>query len=317
MDKAAELSYRSASVMPVKLLQRLDKVFVNGQLVPYHLQLNPTNKCNANCSWCSCRDVDRDVEMPYGEICEVLKYYNKRGSKAITISGGGEPTCHPQIMNILRQSHGLNYKVALVTNGINWGKDTEEGLEANEYLTWCRISITPMNVDYRSIVHNIARKWPKVIIGLTITIANERSIVDAQVACELANDMQNVTHVRCLDNILSPDDVLMDKAEYACSAITDKLIIQRRSKWRKGVNPCYVSKIRTNIDATGYIYPCCGTQYATDTKYVRPESMRMGHWSEYKNLSAFDGSICKKCYYGHYHDVLNALMTPVIHKDFV
>ncbi len=148
-------SYVSASEIPIKLIKQSDKAVIDGRVIPYHLHLKPTNRCNLNCSWCSCRDVDRSLELSTRECRSILSHFASLGSKACTISGGGEPTLHGGLCEIVNHAKRLGYDVSLVTNGIEIGA-TDTGYRAlNDMLTWCRVSVTPGR-DYQPIIESIS-----------------------------------------------------------------------------------------------------------------------------------------------------------------
>ena len=88
-------NFTAANTMAPKLIQ-CPQAIVDGKIRPYHIQLVPTNRCNANCSWCSFSKADRRLEMDIDEALEIIDYFAHLGTKAITITGGGEPTLHPK-----------------------------------------------------------------------------------------------------------------------------------------------------------------------------------------------------------------------------
>ncbi|KKL64314.1 hypothetical protein LCGC14_2166230, partial [marine sediment metagenome] len=92
-------SYSAASTFPAKLLHQ--KVIKDGKIIPIHPQIYITNRCNLNCSFCSCSDRQKTLEMKFDEVKEVIDILEDAGAKAITISGGGEPLLHPEINKII------------------------------------------------------------------------------------------------------------------------------------------------------------------------------------------------------------------------
>jgi len=314
-------NYTAAGVMPWKLLRSKDAI-QDGRIVPVHLQLIPTNKCNGNCSWCSCREVDRSLELDYNEIRKILQYFNKLGTKAITITGGGEPTIHPHIKDILIDAKALDMNCGIVTNGIHWSQESSDLNIPNNTLTWLRISVTDTedSYDFKSIV-NLCTRLAEVDIGISFTVTKHVNVNIARDTCVLAEHFNNITHVRFVQDILTAKDPIvneqMNEVERNCKHLTDKAIFQRRSSFTPGEPNCLISKLKPVINCDGYVYPCCGAQYATEKKYTMPESLRMCKWQEYKSAPAFDGSICKVCYYNDYNECLTHLLEPIVHERFV
>lgn len=89
---------------------------------PVKLQLNPTNRCNIKCKFCWLRDFD-STAANYEEIepqryLEIIEEASNIGVKSVELTGGGEPLCRKDILDIMRKikKHGLYGE--LITNGI-------------------------------------------------------------------------------------------------------------------------------------------------------------------------------------------------------
>lgn len=306
------ISYTSAGQLPIKLLQCKNAI-VNGKIVPYHLQLIPTNRCNGNCPWCSCAKVDRSQELSFSEIRDLLFYFGQLGTKAITITGGGEPTIHKSYEDIISMCEQLKFKVGMTTNGLllenNFHKIT------NEVLTWLRLSIIDDNPIDRII--NISEGLPDVKIGISFTVPETVNIKLAEEICKIIHLIKNITHIRFVQDILNPIDLSMQVIESKCKRLTNKAIFQYRSKFSCGTEKCLISLLKPLVGADGYIYPCCGVQYATKEDRLLPLKFRMCHWSKFHKTTHFNGSICKKCYYEKYNNYLEVLTMPLEHEDFL
>ena len=83
-----------------------------------------------------------------------------------------------------------------------------------------------------------------------------------------------------------------------------------------------ISLLKPVIGADGLLYPCCGTQYAM---FPPPgdydDLMCMGPaielYSIYQEQKHFDGSQCVRCYYDEYNALLEQIIIPLEHKEFV
>lgn len=110
-------SYRSANAFPMKMLNT-DAWFEGNRIVPNHLQLNITNKCNLTCKFCSCADRDLSQWLTKEKILDEMAKFHSLGGKSVTIAGGGDPTVHPDFDEIIGGIHDLDIRIGLVTNGI-------------------------------------------------------------------------------------------------------------------------------------------------------------------------------------------------------
>jgi hypothetical protein len=287
-----------------------------GKIIPYHLQLIPTNRCNANCPWCSCRKDNRNIELGTEEILDILKYFANLGTKAITITGGGEPTIHPDINSIIDVCSDYGIKTGLVTNGIEWSR---KGLQVPQNLTWLRASVFNTEQVYDvNILRRLFGKIPNVDCGISFTVTQDVNIDIAMNVCYIAEEFDNVTHVRFVSDVFNAHLLPMERVKLYCQDITPKAFFAARKVYTEGMNPCYVSLLKPLIGADGYVYPCCGIQYAfRDTTHKLPEKARMCRWYDFETVMPFNGSKCVKCFYNQYNEVLYYRTKEIVHGDFL
>lgn len=312
-------SFTAASGLPWKLLQNKGCV-VDGKIRPVHLQLFPTNRCDWNkCAWCSCHGVDRTKELSLGEIRDIFAYFARLGTSCVTITGGGEPTAHRHLREIMEDALRHDIEIGMVTNGMKWSRPDIDIGWANIMLTWLRIStVDPHAEPDTDRFKRICERLPDVDIGISFTVPNNVNIAYAKALCEIADSITNLTHIRFVDNIMSPDSLAMAAVKQACDGITSKAIFQERAKWVRGAPACLISKLKPVIDATGKVYACCGAQYSIkEYEGFMPQAMCMGHWSDFSTMLPFDGKVCDKCYYDLYNIALKHMTERLDHERFV
>ena len=109
-------------------------------LRPFHRQLNLTNECQLNCSFCSCRDRKDDTNTLRGvmDIADLRTYLDSIPSiRACTLTGGGEPLLYPAIREAVKMLSDRTIKVGLVTNGIALHRLDPDTLTR---IDWIRVS---------------------------------------------------------------------------------------------------------------------------------------------------------------------------------
>jgi len=316
-----KLSFVSASVLPVKLLTNIDLVSaaLSNKIIPWHVQLNPTNRCPLRCSFCSCENRDKMLELDFERAKDIISQFKKLGTKAITITGGGDPLAYSHINELIEFIHDLQINISLVTNGVLFKNLKIENVNK---ITWCRISISDEHIidgdkltDYLSIPIDWAFSY--VLCNKKLNEDNIRS------AIKIATKY-NFTHIRIVNDILDKSiniedvKILVDRL----GLLKDKIIYQGRKEYTKGNKKCLISLLKPNIGADGNIYPCCGVQYAKtnpDLNYSSDFSMGTDILDIYNNQKYFDGSICSKCYYSEYNDVLSMMWNAcdLMHANFI
>ena len=312
-------SYITANAFPTKLLHAQTVKY--GKILPYHIVINPTNKCNGGCKECFCSNIDRKKELPISEIKNIISYFRNLGTRAVSISGGGEPFLYPEINEMINYISRKGLLLGGVTNGKTFEKVTNENLQRFE---WLRVSATTSKpLDLRITETNIYRA-PEVDWSLSYVLGNE-NFGDLENLILFSNRNSHISHVRVVTDLRNIETDLTIKAKRYIQEKrigADKVIWQTRTSDIPGVKNCYFSLLKPTIDAEGYIQPCCSYQFATNPPlFSVGKDTAFCHWTEYgekiANQETFDGSNCVNCQYDKYNDLLGLLLNKPKHSDFV
>lgn len=320
-------SFTAANAYPFKIFKdkELLAALRAGKIIPIHVQLNPTNVCNLNCSFCSCSKREKHLALDFRVMAHLIDRLKSLGCKAVTVTGGGEPILYPnfsRMITLLRQN-GIN--VGLVSNGEALGTVPESDLTK---VTWCRISCSDDRLLQGRLLQNIEAavlKAPGVDWAFSYVVTEKVNTKNLSDFIAFAN-AYNFTHVRVVSDLLNLEGVgSMDFVKYALAGMgadLSRVVFQGRKEYKPGQKKCLISLLKPNIGADGFIYPCCGVQYAKkdmDLDYAK--SMRLGSVNEimkiYEDQAHFDGSVCSRCYYSEYNEVLELLMSEMKHESFV
>ncbi len=323
-----ETSYTAASSLPLKIL--LDKELVesiqkNKKILPRHIQLNPINACTQNCSWCSCSNRDKTLEMGFVKILNLMIKFKKLGTKSVTITGGGEPLIHPKINDILHGIYNLGIDIGLVTNADLIYKLKEDDLKR---IIWMRISLgdgRKINDDYWASLSKVVKRGSNIDYSFSYVIASEKP--DYNLIKEMIDftNKNGFTHIRMVNDIFNADklgDTMKKLREKLKKEGVDdsKVIYQDRGTWTNGVKNCWISLLKPVVTADGKLGACCGEQYMTDP----PKRDYVGDFGTiedideiWKNQIPYNGKKCVKCYYNNYNILLSTLLEEIKHKEFV
>lgn len=315
-------SYTAANAFPIKLLKMgLDGIKgKNGGLIkPIHVQISPTNKCNLNCSFCSCAKRGERDEMDIHTLVRFVGWMRALGTKAVTITGGGEPLMYQHKGLLAGMLYDAGIKMGLVTNGVLLKYAETEFLEKQ---TWCRISVS----DDRDIdrllesTQNAVERAPDVDWAFSYVVTKEWDIEKINAVVDFANQY-NFTHVRIVSDLLDLDSTPdMLEIKRIMRGYSDRVILQGRKEFEVGQKDCWISLLKPVVAADGKIYPCCGVQYAkAESALDFDKTMTMGNDMAEVHYACkpFDGSECVRCYYGEYNRALDMLISDIDHEDFV
>lgn len=138
-----------------KILSHPAKVesFVNGVVAPpVYVRIKPTNVCDHACFYCTYADREEGGgpsfsrlhettrikdQIPRGKMAEVLADFRDMGVRAVTYSGGGEPTIYPFIQETLERTLEYGIDLSMITHGQHL---MESRVQPLRHAKWVRIS---------------------------------------------------------------------------------------------------------------------------------------------------------------------------------
>lgn len=120
---------------------------------PVHVRLKPTNRCDHGCRYCCYRNpalppaggMRTADEIPLPKLLELAADFRAMGVRAVTLSGGGDPLCHPRIGEALEALAAAGVRLGILTNGSRLDGDTAAWLARNA--DWVRVSMDAADAD--------------------------------------------------------------------------------------------------------------------------------------------------------------------------
>lgn len=315
--------------MPLKVCFHSDfmeSVKETKKILPIHIQVIPTNRCNLDCSFCSCKARNKQTEMSIFDYKHLLEISTQLGCKAYTITGGGEPLLHPDINEMLYETKRMSIDIGLVTNGLLLNELYPSALRR---LTWCRVSASDtrdFDNDAQGVLLDALNKSEEGIDWAFSYVVSKDFNADNFIKYVKFANAHGFTHVRAVSDLIDiPNAYPMEDVRRVMveAGINDSLMIyQDRQQYNRGRKNCLISLLKPVIGADGIVYPCCGAQYAKlEQPLDLPDYMSMGHFT---NLPAiidkqkhFDGSACEVCYYENYNILLDVLTKKIEHENFL
>lgn len=343
---------------PFKFLEHehLMKDFLNGkEIYPIHCRIGLTNRCNLRCRFCnfhSENEKDFYDEFSYDDCIDketILKFiseFARNGGKAITLCGSGEPTIHPDYVEVCNYANHQGVQIGLITNGsmltnkkiLNCISQTHTwvrvGLNAGSQKTYSNITQSNNVYSIKAILEAIKELKENAIdtefkIGLNyvITMDNYLEIVEAtQKACEHHADYirfepefySALAHKTIYDYIEKIEHELLRAKEMENDMFEVSIpklnrgAMTKTDKIEGDFDTCFYSEIVTALGANGCMYPC--PQIHLNSDYNMGDiSDGYENWlksSERKEwiLAHRDRKkMCKTCFYRPQNEMLSYL----------
>jgi len=86
---------------------------------PFHLEIDPVDRCNARCYFCTTTHMQKGDVLPFQRIEHLFEQSTRGGLRSVRLSGGGESLLHPQFTEVidLIAAHHVHID-RVTTNGI-------------------------------------------------------------------------------------------------------------------------------------------------------------------------------------------------------
>lgn len=130
--------------------QALNDLGEGKRTAPIYIRIKPTNYCNHKCYYCSYADsalglrdsVNRQDQIPWEKMQEIISDITEMGVKAVTFSGGGEPLVYPYIVEAMQKVLSAGIDLSIITNGQMLQGERAEVLS---HAKWVRVSFDSAN----------------------------------------------------------------------------------------------------------------------------------------------------------------------------
>lgn len=142
LEEESPLPVRQNLQSKYKLLNHLDRVLEwerSGTTYPILVNLTLTNSCSHRCPLCTSRDFLDTRTMTLEQAKDIILQLKAVGVRAMGLGGGGDPTCHPHLKEVIEFIAQNDIEVSLTTNG----QLLNDGLIDTiiKHCTWIRVSL--------------------------------------------------------------------------------------------------------------------------------------------------------------------------------
>jgi MoaA/NifB/PqqE/SkfB family radical SAM enzyme len=166
---------------------KVDQLLSGGNPSPVLVEVDPSNACNHGCVFCSSSYIhfpeskkldtfDRSV-LPLDLMLKTFNEFDSMGIRAVTFTGGGDPTVNPKLKNIIEHAgKNTNLKMGLYSNGVLFEKfDLYESIV--KYITWVRVGVDAGNAeDYATIRQIKPNEWQMMLDNVQKLIETKKRL---------------------------------------------------------------------------------------------------------------------------------------------
>jgi MoaA/NifB/PqqE/SkfB family radical SAM enzyme len=267
--------------------------------------------------------------IPKDKCKEILDDCAEIGVGAIEFTGGGEPTVHPNCIEIIGHAQKLGLQTGLVTNAVRLKDD-----EVYHNLDWLRISLDAGTAEtYEKI--RISKQWPKVIenirlaatfkkpyvgVGFVVTRENYNELY---LACYLMREL-GIPYVRIsamfstsgagyYDGIL---EAIHDQRQRARELETEtfKIVdffgnrVEDLQLGKPDYSFCGEQQFVLYIGGDQKVYTCCTNAYTTHGQIGDLRQQRFKDWLPTHRRFDFEARGCHHCQFNEKNKVINFML---------
>jgi radical SAM protein with 4Fe4S-binding SPASM domain len=163
---------------------RVGSYITTGDTAPIFMELNLTDKCNLQCSWCISDNRGASNTLNADALLKFNKEFYEMGGKAVTFSGGGEPTLHRSFIRLAKETKKIGLDLGLMTNGL-FNKRLIGVID--DCFKWIRVSVdfvdpkkykASKGVDGIKIVKDNILNFKKTKVGVNCNVSSQHEKKD-------------------------------------------------------------------------------------------------------------------------------------------
>lgn len=324
---------------------RINEVLKNKITVPITCEIDLADGfCNNKCAHCffGTNHKKKPIYIRTQEIKNVMIELAMHGVRGVEFSGGGEPTTHPDVVDIIDYASKVGLDAGLITNGLLIDKI----FQSLKHLNFIRISLDAANeITYKKthgvpyfnkIIENIKNindymSMERVGIGFLIVPHNIDDIIEAAALTKslgvrfiqyrpasLEYEINDELWNKAKTNVKKVIEVYADNNFQVFDAGVKWTHVNKERKY----GMCYTSSFVSVIKASGDI-PLCILNRNNRDKYIGNiyDGGFFKHWGSEKHIGLIENiniQDCRKpCKHDQYNIICEAYKKDLFHHNFI
>jgi len=353
MENEDKVQGRTFTSNVSKLLKHLPKIQLlqeNKRPSPVMFHMSPCNPCNLTCSFCCFANREMKEMLTFDQMRKAIDSFAELGTKGMELTGGGEPTLHPDFGKVVNYAYDKGFKIGVVTNGTKITKWHKYG-GVWDKLEWIRIGMYGFTEGYSYDLESL-RKYPNLVIGgayiwdenfHTSENPNIKGNWTSIKAKHLSKKTQLPEHfekmldwvenekipTRIAFNSIKNSELIMQDIEMIRKKIHDKnlqyaFLSDFNWKGSRRNNHCYMHNFKPFVFTDGNVYVCPCAEMAPENNYKVNDEFKIsnidGILDFYNNINSNNGirrlHSCSYCKYAEQNELIDDALTITNHNDF-
>lgn len=251
----------------------------------------PTYVCNQDCLWCeyNAENTNKNLTrvMSRERLFKLIDDLRGLGVRGVEFCGGGEPTLHPDLTELIRDMNAKGTSVGLLTNGTKLKGDLASALvDCASYVRVGFDGATPETANAVKRPRTPEARFEAVCenIAAMIALRNERK-TRARISIKVVLDANNVHDLEgCVELAmrLGADSIQFKAARLVaselspeqCDAVNRELAGLRQRYPEMAIvggtekinmtSHCWLTPLQLTVDPMGEVYLCCYYRHRKD-----------------------------------------------------
>lgn len=307
----------------VKLFKHLDTLsgIQQGKVIPIMVHMMPTHRCQMDCAYCCFKNrKDKRLDMPFEVLESGVRQFRDLGTKAIELTGGGDPTLYPRINDVMTLLHNIGYHIGINTNAVD-----SQLIENWEYCDWVRVSMNTLDACDAMNIGPLRNRGAYIsacyIWHERSTLAILQKVADfckmEKIVCRIAPDC--IKPLEFINESVAFLKALLETEFYDNEFLflSDFNITTERHG-----SDCLIHMIKPCFYTDGYVYPCPSSELAQENDFQMQHEFAICRWDRIFQFYTSKRAIypvhreCSYCKYEKQEIVLEELLAETTFNEF-
>jgi organic radical activating enzyme len=344
-------SYTSNHVKLLKHLDRLKLIQDGKQPKPVMFHMSPCNPCNLTCSFCCFANRSMKEMLTVQQMKSAIDQFADLGVLGMEFTGGGEPTLHPDLDEVIAHAYSRNLAMGICTNGSRLKK-----IKNWHMLSWVRLGMYGFDEGYEydldvfkgldleisaayvwdgaletSTNPNVTGKWTdpsKKILSKNFYKKENffkmlKWVEENKIPTRIAfNAIKAVEEVK---KDISTIRDLINQHEQKFGALKHAFLSDFNFKGERRNDNCYMHMVKPCVFTDGNVYVCPSAELAPENEYQVNDEFKIcdidGITNFYQSQVGGADNIrrhhkCSFCKYAYQNELLDDVLTETKHNQF-